>query len=69
MASTRLLFEESTPMNRAQKLCYYENIGLPEQAGNEASLLDAVDIGQLKSWADKHLSQEKSNVIYYSPRS
>jgi predicted Zn-dependent peptidase len=69
MATTRLLFEETNPMNRAQKLCYYENIGLLGHAGKEATLLDAVDISQLKRWAAENLRPEKSNVIYYSPRS
>lgn len=68
MATTRLLFEETNPMNRAQKLCYYENIGLLEHAGKEAALLDAVNLSQLKQWAAEHLRPEKSNVIYYSPR-
>jgi predicted Zn-dependent peptidase len=69
MATTRLLFEETNPMNRAQKLCYYENIGLLEHSGKEAALLDAVNTSQLTQWASEFLSPEKSNVIYYSPRS
>lgn len=68
LASTRLLFEETNPMNRAQKLCYYENIGLLELAGKEAALMDEVNTGALKTWAGTYLSPEKANVIYYSPR-
>lgn len=68
MASTRLLFEETNPMNRAQKLCYYENIGLLEMAGREADLLDTVDTEKLRQWAETYLRPEQSNVIYYTPR-
>jgi len=69
MASTRLLFEETNPMNRAQKLCFYDNIGMLEFAGKEAALLDAVDPSQLTQWAKEFLRPEKANVIFYSPRS
>ena len=55
-------------MNRAQKLCYYENIGLLEHSVKDAALLDAVNTSQLTQWASEFLSPEKSNVIYYRPR-
>jgi predicted Zn-dependent peptidase len=66
---TRILFEQTNPMNRVQKLCFYENLGLLD-AGfvEEASLLNSVTLSDLKSWALDNLKETSANVVYYSPK-
>jgi len=67
--STRLLFEYTNPMNRVQKLCYFENIDCVEQCyKQEVGMLERVTSDELLSWAQCYLSESKSNVVYYRPK-
>jgi zinc protease len=66
---TRLLFEETNHMNRVQKLCYFENIGLlQDDVFDEAGMLRKVNNMDLKNWASNYLNHEQMNVVYYSPK-
>lgn len=68
-AITRLLFDQTNHMNRVQKLCYYENLGLlNSDMLDEANMLNAVNNMDLKNWASEHLNKAQANVVYYRPQ-
>lgn len=68
-ATTALLFEKSSLINKAQKLCFFENIGRLEEVNLENDQYRNIGFDEMISWAAATMLPEKASVIYYSPLS
>jgi predicted Zn-dependent peptidase len=68
-AYTNLLFEQINPMNMAQKLAYFENLGNLEGINNEADLVKNLKLNDVLQNASATFQQNNMSVIYYSPMS
>jgi len=65
---TNLLFEQINPMNRAQKLAYYENLGRLETVNQEAEMVKNLDLQEVLDKASATFQSQNMSVIYYSPK-
>ncbi len=65
---TNLLFEQINPMNRAQKLAYYENLGRLETINHEAEMVKNIDLQEVLDQASATFQSQNMSVIYYSPK-
>ena len=65
---TNLLFEQINPMNRAQKLAYYENLGKLESVHSEAEMVKNLDLQSVMEYAAATFQEKNMSVIYYSPK-
>ena len=65
---TNLLFEQINPMNRAQKLAYYENLGRLETVNTEAEMIKNLELNEVLSKAAATFQSNNMSVIYYSPK-
>jgi predicted Zn-dependent peptidase len=65
---TNLLFEQINPMNRAQKLAYYENLGKLDAIQAEAELVKNLDLQSVINYASATFQEKNMSVIYYSPK-
>lgn len=65
---TNLLFEQINPMNRAQKLAYYENLGSLETINTEAEMVKNLELQDVLSKASATFQANNMSVIYYSPK-
>ena len=68
-AYTNILFEQINPMNRAQKLAYFENLGNLEGINEEAELVKNLKLTDVLQHAATTFEQNNMSVIYYSPMS
>ncbi len=66
-AYTNLLFEQINPMNRAQKLAYFENLGNLEGINREAELVKHLNLNDILNTANNTFLTSNMSVIYYSP--
>ena len=66
-AYTNLLFEQINPVNRAQKLAYFENLGNLEGINKEAELVKNLNLTDVLQQAATTFEQNNMSVIYYSP--
>jgi predicted Zn-dependent peptidase len=66
-AYTNLLFEQINPMNRAQKLAYFENLGNLEGINHEAELVKNLNLNDILKTANDTFLNSNMSVIYYSP--
>jgi predicted Zn-dependent peptidase len=67
-ATTALLFEKATLINRAQKLCYFENLGHLEAVEEENNQYREVSLHHMLNTATATFKQDKVSVLYYSPK-
>lgn len=65
---TNLLFEQINPMNRAQKLAYYENLGSLSAVNDEAEIVKNLDLQEVLDKASATFQSQNMSVIYYSPK-
>lgn len=66
-ATTALLFEKASLINRAQKLCYFENLGHLEAVEEENNQYREVSLHHMLNTATATFKQDKVSVLYYSP--
>jgi predicted Zn-dependent peptidase len=67
-ATSALLFEKSSLINKAQKLCYFENLGLLSEINEENRQYGKVEMTDLMH-SVATISQDNVSVIYYHPKS
>ncbi len=66
--ATSLGFEYSSLLNKAQKLCFYENIGDASLIEKEILRYKNLNAEEVKSIALATLVEKKMSVLYYSPK-
>jgi hypothetical protein len=66
--TTSLLFEKATLINKAQKLCFYENIGQLQEMDKEPDTYRKPGLDEIRKTAAATLNPEIASVIYYSPK-
>jgi predicted Zn-dependent peptidase len=65
---TGLQFEHINPMNRAQKLAYWELLGDAEKINTEAQEVERIQLNDLLNIAQHHLNNLSKSVLYYNPK-
>ena len=65
---TGLQFEHINPMNRAQKLAYWELLGDAEKINTEAQEVERIQLNDLLNIAQHHLNNSSKSVLYYNPK-
>lgn len=65
---TQLGFEYASLLNKAQKLCFYENIGGAHLANEEIERYAALSAEKVIKQAAATLKEEMMSVLYYSPK-
>lgn len=68
-ATTSLLFEKSTLINRAQKLCFFENIGNLKGIDAENDQYRQWSLKDMLNKAAATFKPEQASVLYYSHKS
>lgn len=66
--TTSLLFEKATLINKAQKLCFYENLGQLQEMDKEPETYRKPSLDEIRKTAAATLNPEIASVIYYSPK-
>lgn len=64
---TQLLFEKINPMNRAQKLAYFENLGILDKVDDEANEVNQLTLNDVLNSANSNFNSSNMSVLYYSP--
>jgi predicted Zn-dependent peptidase len=67
-ATSALLFEKASLINRAQKLCYFENLGNVEEVHNEDELYRKVSLHNMLTAAAGTIKPDNAAVLYYHPK-
>jgi predicted Zn-dependent peptidase len=67
--ASHLLFEKTSLMNRAQKLCYFEWLGNAEGVNLELAVYENNTLHDLIETAQTTLVPEKVSNLYYNPLS
>lgn len=65
---TGLQFEHINPMNRAQKLAYWELIGNADKINLEAEEIKNIELNDLLNFARNYLNESSKSVLYYIPK-
>jgi len=65
---THLLFDPINPMSRAQKLAFWEHLGVPDMINNEANKIKDLQLETVFKTAQKHFTRESASVLYYNPK-
>ena len=65
---THLLFDPINPMSRAQKLAFWEHLGMPDMINNEANKIKDLQLETVFKTAQKHFTRESASVLYYNPK-
>lgn len=65
---TQILFDPINPMSRAQKLAFWEHLGLPEMINSEAEQIKNVAIETAFATAKSLFQKETASVLYYNPK-
>ena len=65
---THLLFDPINPMSRAQKLAFWEYLGMPDMINNEANKIKGLQLETVFKTAQKHFTRESASVLYYNPK-
>lgn len=68
-ATTSLLFEKTTLINRAQKLCFFENLNSLDKINQENDQYRQVQMNDMIGAASATFQADHASVIYYSPKS
>ena len=68
-ATSALLFEKATLINRAQKLCFFENIGNLEGVSSEDEHYRNTNLHGMLQTANSIINPDKAAVLYYHPKS
>lgn len=68
-ATSALLFEKATLINRAQKLCFFENIGNLDGVSTEDEDYRNTNLHGMLQTASRIINPEKAAVLYYHPKS
>jgi len=66
-ATTALLFEKSSLINKAQKLCFFENIGNLNGVNEENEQYQKINLAQMISVAAATINTKTASVIHYTP--
>jgi predicted Zn-dependent peptidase len=65
---TQILFDPINPMSRAQKLAFWEHLGMPEMINSEAEQVKNVAIETAFATAKSLFQRENASVLYYNPK-
>lgn len=65
---SHLLFEHASLMNKAQKLCFYENLGDANGINEEAGQYANHSLSHILGLAAATYRAENASVLYYSPK-
>lgn len=65
---THLLFDPINPMSRAQKLAFWEHLGMPDMINNEASKIKDLELKSVFQTAQKYFTRESASVLFYNPK-
>ena len=65
---TGLQFEHINPMNKAQKLAYWELLGNADKINLEAEEIKSIELHDLLHIADHYLNDSSKSVLYYNPK-
>lgn len=65
---THLLFDPINPMSRAQKLAFWEHLGMPDMINNEASKIKDLELESVFQTAQKYFTRESASVLFYNPK-
>lgn len=65
---SHFLFEKTSMMNVAQKLCFYELNGNVDEINAEVQPYDTLELEDVTRFASATFQQENASVIYYSPK-
>jgi len=66
--STHLLFEHTNLLNKAQKLCFFENIGSASLINREAEDYLRPGFENILELAATTFNQDHASIVYYSPK-
>jgi hypothetical protein len=67
-ATSALLFEKASLINRAQKLCFFENLGNINGVHNEDALYRNVSLHEMLKTAASVIKPDHAAVLYYHPK-
>jgi len=67
-ATSALLFEKASLINRAQKLCYFENIGEINRVQDEDAVYRNVSLQVMLKTAAGNINPDAAAVLYYHPK-
>lgn len=65
---TQILFDPINPMSRAQKLAFWEHLGMPQMINSEAEQVKNVAIETAFATAKSLFQRENASVLYYNPK-
>lgn len=65
---THILFEHANLMNKAQKLCFFENLGNINGINTEADDIMKITFDEILTLAATTFTPEAASVLYYSPK-
>ena len=65
---TQLLVEKTQPMQIAQKLCYYENLGELDLIGQETKILESIQPQEIIELVKKTFQPEHFSTVQYTPK-
>jgi predicted Zn-dependent peptidase len=68
-ATSSLLFEKASLINRAQKLCFFENTGNLDDIITEESTYRSINLHSMLKAAATTIEPENASVLYYHPKS
>lgn len=66
--TTQQLIEATQPMQLAQKLCYYENLGDVNFINEELPLIESLTLDEIIRVVKNYLVTAHSRIIHYSPK-
>lgn len=67
-ATSALLFEKASLINRAQKLCFFENLGNINEVHSEDALYRNVSLHEMLKTAASVIKPDHAAVLYYHPK-
>jgi predicted Zn-dependent peptidase len=67
-ATSALLFEKASLINRAQKLCFFENLGDINSVQDEDSVYRNISLHEMLKTAAKKIKPGAAAVLYYHPK-
>jgi zinc protease len=67
-ATSALLFEKASLINRAQKLCFFENLGDINTVQDEDSVYRNISLHEMLKTAAKNIKPGAAAVLYYHPK-
>ena len=67
-ATSALLFEKASLINRAQKLCFFENLGDINSVQDEDSVYRNISLHEMLKTAAKNIKPGAAAVLYYHPK-